>query len=309
MSKIATREAYGKALAILAAQRSDILVFDADLSKSTKTAEVAKVKKHQFFNMGIQEANMTVVAAGASTNGFTCFVSSFAMFAVCRAFEQVRNSIAYPKLNVKICASHAGLSVGEDGASHQSIEDISLMRSLPNMMVLQPADAYQTAEMVKFIAEYQGPVYLRLSRLATDLIYDSNYKFDLHAIDQLKKGTKIAIVASGILVAEALKAYEQLTTSEKELVSVYNLGVIKPLNQEKLLSIAENHDVIISVEEHSRIGGIYSAICESLINYRDIQVDYIAVNDSFGESGKPQDLFAKYQLDSQAILNKIKKYI
>lgn len=308
-NKQATREAYGKALAELAKSNPNIVVLDADLSKSTKTAEFKKVAPERFFNMGIAEANMMGVAAGISTCGKIPFVSTFAMFAAGRAFEQIRNSICYPKLNVKICATHAGLTVGEDGATHQAIEDLSLMRSIPNMVVINPSDGIETKEAIKAIAEYQGPCYVRLGRMAVeDINTNENYKFEIGKGIKLSEGNDVSIIATGIMVEIALKAKEKLL-SEGINARVINIHTIKPIDSDLIIEAAKETGAIVTVEEHSIIGGLGSAVTEVVSEYCPVPVLRIGVNDTFGESGKPNELLDKYGLTCEKIVKKVKMAI
>lgn len=307
--KVATREAYGKALAKLAKTNENIVVLDADLSKSTKTADFKDVCPERFFNMGIAEANMMGVAAGLSTCGKVPFVSTFAMFAAGRAFEQIRNSICYPELNVKVCATHAGLTVGEDGASHQAIEDLALMRSIPNMTVICPADDVETEAAIKAIADFDGPCYVRLGRLPVNTINDaSTYEFKLGKGVTLKEGKDVTIVATGIMVDTALEACEILA---KEGISarVINIHTLKPLDTELLVKAAQETKAIVTVEEHSIIGGLGSAVAEALSEECPVPVLKVGVNDVFGESGKPEELLRKYGLTAEAVVEKVKKSI
>ena len=307
--KVATREAYGKALAELSKVNKDIVVLDADLSKSTKTADFKAVCPERFFNMGIAECNMMGVAAGLSTCGKIPFVSTFAMFAAGRAFEQIRNSICYPKLNVKVCATHAGLTVGEDGASHQTVEDLSLMRSIPNMVVLSPADDIETEAAIKAIADYNGPCYVRLGRLPVNTINNlSNYKFEIGKGIVVSEGLDATIVATGIMVEAAIEAKEAL---EKEGINVrvINIHTIKPMDDEILVSAAKETGVIVTAEEHSIIGGLGSAVSEVLSEKYPVPVLKVGVMDTFGESGKPEELLKAYGLTSNDIINKVKNAI
>lgn len=307
--KIATREAYGKALAELSKTNKDIVVLDADLSKSTKTADFKAVAPERFFNMGIAEANMMGVAAGLSTCGKIPFVSTFAMFAAGRAFEQIRNSLCYPKLNVKVCATHAGLTVGEDGASHQAIEDIAIMRSIPNLVVISPSDAVEAEAAIKAIAEYNGPCYVRLGRLAVNVINDnSDYKFEIGKGIEVLSGNDVTIVATGIMVDTAIQAKDEL---EKQGISarVINIHTIKPLDSEILVKAAKETGAIVTVEEHSVIGGLGSAVAETLSEEYPTPVIKVGVKDTFGESGKPEELLKKYGLTSNEIVEAAKKAI
>lgn len=308
-NKIATREAYGKALKDLASMNKNVVVLDADLSKSTKTADFKAVAPERFFNMGIAEANMMGVAAGMSTCGKIPYVSTFAMFAAGRAFEQIRNSICYPRLNVKICATHAGLTVGEDGASHQAIEDLSLMRSIPNMTVINPADAVETDAVIKAIAEIDGPCYVRLGRAAVNVINDKDtYKFELGKGVTLKEGNDLTIVATGIMVDAALEASEMLA---KDGISarVINIHTIKPIDRELLVKAAKETGALVTAEEHSVIGGLGSAVSEVLTEEYPVPVLKVGVQDKFGESGKPNELLEAYGLTAKDIAEKAKKAI
>ena len=308
-NKMATREAYGKALKDLASTNENIVVLDADLSKSTKTADFKSVAPERFFNMGIAEGNMMGVAAGLSTCGKIPFVSTFAMFAAGRAFEQIRNSICYPKLNVKVCATHAGLTVGEDGASHQAIEDISLMRSIPNMTVINPADAIETDAVIKAIAEMEGPCYVRLGRLAVNNVNDAaTYKFELGKGITLKEGNDVTLVATGIMVEAALEAAEMLA-KEGINARVINIHTIKPIDREILVNAAKETGAIVTAEEHNVIGGLGSAVAEVLTEECPVPVLKVGVQDTFGESGKPNELLEAYGLTANNIVEKAKKAI
>ena len=307
--KIATREAYGKALAVLANTNENVVVLDADLSKSTKTADFKAVAPERFFNMGIAEGNMMGVAAGLSTCGKIPFVSTFAMFAAGRAFEQIRNSICYPKLNVKVCATHAGLTVGEDGASHQAIEDISLMRSVPNMVVINPADDIETEAAIKAVAEMEGPCYVRLGRMAVSRVIDeTNYNFVIGKGITLAEGNDVAIIGTGIMVEAALEAKEELA-KEGINARVINIHTIKPIDEELIIKAAKETGVIVTAEEHSIIGGLGSAVAEVVSEKCPVPVLRVGVKDTFGESGKPNELLEKYGLTSNNIVNKVKEVI
>ena len=302
----ATREAYGSALAKLVEERSDIIVLDADLTKSTKTIDAQKIRPKQHFNMGIAEGNMMGVAAGLATSGKVVYASSFAMFAAGRAYEQIRNSIAYPHLNVKICATHAGISVGEDGASHQCIEDLALMRVIPGMQVFQPCDAASTEAIIRGIADLDGPCYVRLGRCAVADVYTQGYTFTPGKGTILKKGKKIAIIASGMMVQEALKACEILQAE----ITIIDMACIKPIDKDLILSCAKEHDIIMTIEEHNIIGGLGSAVAEILsCTKTNVQQVMIGVNDCFGESGTPMELLAAYALDAESIAEQLKKYL
>ncbi|MGB4461649.1 MAG: transketolase family protein, partial [Tepidanaerobacteraceae bacterium] len=288
MTKIATRDAYGEALAQLGEEIKDIVVLDADLSGSTKTSVFAKKFPERFFNVGIAEQNLMGTAAGFATCGKIPFASTFAVFATGRAFEQVRNSICYPKLNVKIAATHAGLTVGEDGATHQSVEDLSLMRALPNMTVISPADAVETKKAVMAAAFHQGPVYIRLGRMAVETIFDEDYEFEIGKGKVLREGSDVAIIATGIMVAEALRAAEIL---EKEGINamVVNIHTLKPIDEDIILKAADC-GAIVTAEEHTVIGGLGSAVAEVLAEKKPTPMRRIGIKDRFGLSGKPNEL-------------------
>ena len=308
-NKIATREAYGKALVKLSNMNDKVVVLDADLSKSTKTAEFKAVAPERFINMGIAEANMMGVAAGLATCGKIPFASSFAMFAAGRAFEQIRNSICYPKLNVKICATHAGLTVGEDGATHQSVEDISLMRSIPNMVVINPADGVETEAAILAVAEYEGPCYVRLGRLAVDTINNAdNYKFEIGKGITLAEGNDVTIVATGMMVQLALKAKEELS-KEGINAKIINIHTIKPIDSELLVKAAKETGAIVTAEEHSIIGGLGSAVSETVTEEYPVPIIKVGIKDTFGESGKPDQLLDKYGLTVEAIVDSAKRAI
>ncbi|MGL5245107.1 MAG: transketolase family protein [Sarcina sp.] len=307
VNKIATREAYGKSLAALSKENKNIVVLDADLSKSTKTADFKSVCEERFFNMGIAEANMMGVAAGLSTCGKIPYVSTFAMFAAGRAFEQIRNSICYPNLNVKICATHAGLTVGEDGASHQSIEDLSLMRSIPNMTVICPSDAIETEEAIKAIANYNGPCYVRLGRAAVNIINDKEgYKFEIGKGVTLTDGSDVTIIATGIMVEVALEAESKLT-NEGINARVINIHTLKPMDKDLIIKAARDTGTIVTVEEHSIIGGLGSAVSEIICEEYPIPVIKVGVKDTFGESGKPDQLLKAYGLTASDVVEAVKK--
>ncbi|WP_276936471.1 transketolase family protein [Faecalibaculum rodentium] len=298
----ATREAFGQTLAELAVQDPDIIVLDADLAPATKTGETQKTAPGQFVQVGIAEGNMAGIAAGMAVSGLKPFASSFAMFLAGRAYEQIRNSIAYPHLNVKLCATHAGITVGEDGGSHQCLEDIGLMRMLPGMMVLQPADGLETAAMVKWLAGYEGPAYLRLSRAAVDPVYEQEPVFDPAAIPQLRSGETVALIASGVMVRECLAAADRLSGMGIE-AAVYDLPVIKPLNTDLLNEIITQYAVVFVAEEHLKAGGIGSAIREAVREPQKIRS--IAIEDRFGQSGSVEALMQEYGLDAKAIVQRV----
>lgn len=306
MAKKATRESYGAALVEYGADER-IVVLDADLSKSTKTEMFKKTYPERFFNAGIAEGNMMCVAAGLAASGKIAFASSFAMFAAGRAFEQIRNSIAYPNLNVKIGATHAGISVGEDGGSHQCLEDIALMRSLPNMVIINPADDKEALQAVKAAIDHDGPVYMRFGRLAVEDINGDDYKFELGKGVQLKDGTDVTIVATGLMVEYALKASEMLK-EEGISARVVNIHTIKPIDEEILIKASKETGAIVTCEEHSIYGGLGSAVAEVLGANAPCPVKIIGT-DSFGRSGKPAQLFEMYGLTAENICKKAKEAI
>ena len=302
-----TRNAYGEELAKLIVKNKKIVVLDADLTKSTKTALAKKACPERHINVGIAESNMMGIAAGLAASGKTVFASSFAVFATGRAFEIIRNSICYPKLNVKICATHAGLAVGEDGASHQAIEDIGIMRTLPNMRIFVPSDQYEAKAVVDYIAKIDGPCYARFGRGKVDDVYDEKHKFDLTHIDILNKGKKVVIFATGLMVQEALKAKESL----KKLginPTIVNVCSIKPIDDKGILKLLKENDMAYVCEEHNVIGGLYSAIAE-IKGQTNIKCPIIpiAIKDTFGESGKMLDVLKAYGLSADNIVKVIKK--
>ncbi len=301
--KTATRDAYGKALVELGELNENIIVLDSDLSAATKTGAFSKAFPERFFNTGIAECNMMGVAAGLAATGHTVFASTFAMFAAGRAFEQVRNTIAYPRLNVKIGATHAGISVGEDGASHQCCEDIALMRSIPGMVILNPADDVEAKAAVFAAAEYDGPVYMRFGRLAVPRIFDESYKFEIGKAVTLKEGTDVTIIATGLMVNEAIIAAAEL---EKQGVSaqVINMATIKPLDTEAVINSAKKTGAIVTAEEHNIIGGLGSAVCEVLSQSYPVPVLRVGVEDVFGKSGPAQELLCQFGLDAGNIIKK-----
>ncbi len=304
----ATREAYGEALKKLAAENPDVVVLDADLSGSTKTSEFKKVSPERFFNVGIAEQDLIGTAAGMAIAGKIPFASSFAMFAAGRSFEIIRNTVAYPKLNVKIAATHAGLTVGEDGASHQAIEDISLMRSIPNMTVINPADSIEAEQAVLKAAEYIGPVYIRLGRMAVENVYDESYKFQLGKGVEIKKGKDVTIIATGLMVQESLKAAKKLSEEGID-AGVINIHTIKPIDKDIIIKAAKETKAIVTAEEHSVIGGLGSAVLEVLSDAYPVPVKRIGVQDTFGESGKPAELLEKYHLTEKDIADACKEAI
>lgn len=308
-NKVATREAYGKALVKLSNLNDKVVVLDADLSKSTKTADFKAVAPERFINIGIAEGNMMGVAAGLATCGKIPFASSFAMFATGRAFEQIRNSICYPKLNVKVCATHAGLTVGEDGATHQSIEDIALMRAIPNMTIINPADAVETEAAILAIANYEGPCYVRLGRLPVEIINDeNNYKFEIGKGVTLLEGSDVTIIATGMMVQLALKAKDELSKEGID-AKIVNIHTIKPIDSELLIKVAKETGAIVTAEEHSVIGGLGSAVSEVVSEEFPVPIVKVGVKDTFGESGKPDQLLNKYGLTVESIVNSAKRAI
>lgn len=301
--KIATRESYGKTLVELGKTKPEIVVLDADLASATKTNLFAKEYPNRFFDMGIAEANMLATAAGLSTCGKIPYASTFAVFAAGRGYDQIRNSICYPKLNVKICATHAGITVGEDGATHQMLEDISLMRTLPNMTVISPSDDTQTRWIVKEISKMNGPVYVRLARLATPIIYEENQKFEIGKAIQIGEGTDGTIFATGVTVAEAIKAQEELKTQGID-VRVIDVHTIKPIDKEMIIKCAKETKKIVSIEDHSIIGGLGSAISEVLTEEYPAKLERMGIKDVFGKSGKAEELMEYFGLTSKVIVEK-----
>ena len=306
MSKIATREAYGKALVKLGKINDDVVVLDADLSKSTKTNDFCKAYPNRFFNMGIAEQNLVGAACGFAAAGKIPFASTFAMFATGRAFEVIRNSACYPKLNVKICATHAGITVGEDGGSHQSVEDISLMRSIPNMTVLVPADGVEAEKMIFAAAEFNGPMYVRLGRSAVPTLFNEDYNFEIGKGVVLKEGNDATIIACGMMVNEAILAADMLK-EENINVRVINMSTIKHIDTELIIKAAKETKAIVTAEEHSIIGGLGSAVSEVVSENCPIIVKKVGINDCFGESGTPAELLEKYGLTAKHIVEKVKE--
>ena len=309
VKKIATRESYGNALVELGKEHEDLVVLDADLAAATKTAMFQKVFPERHIDCGIAECNMVGVAAGLAATGMVPFASSFAMFAAGRAFEQIRNSVGYPKLNVKIGATHAGISVGEDGATHQCNEDIALMRTIPGMVVINPSDDVEARAAVKAAYEHHGPVYLRFGRLAVPVINDNEeYKFELGKGITLKDGKDVTIIATGLPVSESLEAAEML---EKDGISVrvINIHTIKPLDEEIIEKAAKETGKLVTVEEHSVIGGLGSAVCDVVAEKAPAKVMKIGINDVYGESGPALELIKKYGLDAESIYKKVKEFV
>ena len=307
VKKIATRDSYGKELAALGAEHKDIVVLDADLAGATKTATFQKAFPDRHFDCGIAEADMICAAAGMSTTGLVPFASSFAMFAAGRAFEQVRNSIGYPHLNVKIGATHGGLSVGEDGASHQCCEDFALMRSIPGMVVMSPADDVEARAMVKAAYEYVGPVYMRFGRAAVPVVHEEGMKFEIGKGEVLVDGTDVAIIANGLMVAEALEAAKTLEAAGIH-VMVINMATIKPLDEELVLSAARKCGKVITCEEHSIIGGLGEAVCAVLSEKLPTPVRRIGVQDVFGRSASAAEVLKAYGLTAEHIVEVAKDF-
>jgi transketolase len=309
VKKIATRESYGNALVELGQEHEDLIVLDADLAAATKTGTFRKAFPERHWDIGIAECNMTGIAAGLSTCGKVPFISSFAMFAAGRAYEQVRNSIGYPKLNVKIGATHAGISVGEDGASHQCLEDIALMREIPGMIVINPSDDVEAKAAVKAAYEHVGPVYLRFGRLAVPVINDrEDYKFEIGKGVVLKEGKDVTIFATGLEVNETLEA-EKLLAADGIDAEIINIHTIKPIDRELVAASAKKTGKVVTVEEHSVIGGLGSAVAEVLCEEAPTKLLRIGVNDTFGESGPAVELLHKYGLDAEGIYNKVKAFV
>ncbi len=308
VKKIATRDSYGNALVELGKEHENLVVLDADLAAATKTGVFKKVFPERHIDCGIAECNMMGVAAGLATTGKVPFASSFAMFAAGRAFEQIRNSIGYPKLNVKIGATHAGISVGEDGATHQCNEDIALMRTIPGMVVINPSDDVEARAAVKAAYEHEGPVYLRFGRLAVPVINDlEDYKFELGKGVVLREGKDITLIATGLPVAETLEAAEKLAADGID-AKVINIHTIKPLDEKLIVEAAKETGKVVTIEEHSVIGGLGSAVCDVLSEKAPTKVLKIGINDTYGESGPAVELVKKYGLDAESIYKKIKEF-
>ena len=306
---IATRESYGNALAELGKEKENLVVLDADLAAATKTGIFKKAFPERHIDCGIAEANMTGIAAGLSTCGKVPFVSTFAMFAAGRAYEQVRNSIGYPQLNGKIVATHAGISVGEDGATHQCNEDIGLMREIPGIVIINPSDDVEARAAVRAAYEHVGPVYLRFGRLAVPVINDNpEYKFEIGKGVELRKGKDITIFATGLCVSETLKAAETLAADGLD-AQVINIHTIKPIDEELIVAAAKETGKVVTVEEHSVIGGLGSAVCDVVAEKAPAKVMKIGVNDTFGESGPAVELIKKYGLDAEGIYKQIKEFV
>ena len=308
VKKMATRDGYGKGLVALGAEHDDIVVLDADLAGSTKTGMFAKAYPDRHFNCGIAEGNMMSVAAGLASTGLVPFASSFAMFASGRAFEQIRNSIGYPALNVKIGASHGGMSVGEDGASHQCCEDFALMRSIPGMVVICPADGVEAEAATKAAYAHQGPVYLRMGRLAVPVFHEEGFKFQIGKGEVMRDGTDVAIIANGLMVYEAIKAGETLA-AEGINAMVINMSTVKPIDEELVLEAAKKCGKIITCEEHSVVGGLGEAVCSFLSETYPTPVRRIGVNDVFGQSGPAAEVLEHYGLCESNIVKVTKEFL
>lgn len=297
----ATRQSYGEALVELGKENDKILVLDADLATATKTIEFAKAYPNRFFDAGIAEADMIGTAAGMATCGKIPYTSTFAVFAAGRSYDQIRSSVCYPNLNVKICATHAGITVGEDGATHQMLEDLALMRVMPNMKVFCPSDDIQTKWLIKEISRIDGPCYVRLCRLATPVIYDESQKFEIGKMVQIGDGTEATIFATGVTVSEALKAMEQL--KQKGInIRVIDVHTIKPLDEEMIIKCAKETKRLISIEDHSSLGGLGSAISEVLTEKCPCKLERMGISDTFGKSGKAEELLSYFKIDAEAIL-------
>ena len=305
-NKVATRQSYGEALVEIGKVNENIVVLDADLAGATNTSKFKEKFPERFFDMGIAEQDMLATAAGLATCGKIPFASTFAVFAAGRAYDQIRNSICYPKLNVKICATHAGITVGEDGATHQMIEDINLMRGMPNMLVLSTSDDIQTKWAVKEIASYKGPAYLRLARYKVPKIYDENTKFELGKGIQIGDGTDGTVIATGVTVAEAIKAKEELENKNIN-IRVVDICTIKPIDKELIIKCAKETKKIITVEDHNIIGGLGSAVCEVLSESYPTKVIRMGIKDVFGKSGKAEELIKYFEIDKDAIIKKVEE--
>lgn len=304
----ATREAYGNALAAVGAKNKNIVVLDADLSKSTKTNVFKEQFPDRFFNVGIAEQNLISVGAGLAAAGKIPFVSSFAMFATGRAFEQIRNAVCYPKLNVKVCATHAGITVGEDGATHQSLEDIACMRVLPNMTVVVPADEAETTSVIEWAANYQGPVYIRLGRAGVDDTTPAGYQFVPGKSQTLVEGADLTIIACGALVGPAVEGAKELAQAGIS-ARVINMASIKPIDKDAIVKAAQETGAILTAEEHNVLGGLGSAVAEVVVQEAPVPMAFVGVQDSFGESGTPKELMAKYGLTAKDIVAAAKKLV
>jgi len=308
MTKIATRDAYGKALVEVGAKNPNVLVLDADLSKSTKTVDFAKAYPDRFIDMGISEANMIGTAAGLATTGKIPFVSTFALFGTLRVGDQVRNSVCYPNLNVKIAVTHSGLTLGEDGASHQAIEDIAMMRAIPNMTVIVPADAEETKQVIHAAVEYKGPMYIRLGRPAVPVVFDESYKFEIGKGSIVHQGSDVTVIAMGVMLSPAIEAAKELA-NEGVSVRVINMSSVKPIDKNIIIQAAKETKGIVTAEEHNILGGLGSAVAEVVTEYAPTTVKRVGVEDTFGESGTPDDLLVKYGLTKEHIIQKVKEIL
>ncbi len=306
MTKIATRDAYGKALVKLGEINENVVVLDADLSKSTKTADFQKDYPERFFNLGIAEQNLMGVAAGFAAAGKIPFASTFAVFAIGRAYDQIRNTIGYPHLNVKIAATHAGLTVGEDGGSHQMLEDIALTRAIPGMTIIVPADAVETEQAILAAAAMEGPVYIRLGRTAVPVIFDENYKFEIGKAKVVEEGTDISIFATGIMLSIALEA-SKLLKEENISAEVINISTIKPLDKDAIIKSVSKTNCCVVCEEHNILGGLGSAVAEVLGENHPVPLERVGVEDVFGKSGSPNELLRAFGLTPENIIAKGKK--
>ena len=306
IKKIATRQSYGEALVELGKENKNVVVLDADLSTATKTNMFAKEFPNRFFDMGISEQDMMGTAAGFATCGKIPYASTFSVFAAGRAYDQIRNSICYPNLNVKICATHSGITVGEDGATHQMLEDIALMRALPNMTVMCTSDDTQTKWAIKEISKINGPVYLRLSRLATPIIYNTSENFEIGKAIQIGEGTDATIIATGDVVYEAIKAKEELEKIGKN-VRVLDIHTIKPIDKQAIIKCAKETKKIITIEDHSIIGGLGSSVCEVLSEEYPTKVVRLGIKDTFGKSGKAEELMEYFGIKAKNIIENIEK--
>ena len=305
---MATRQAYGEVLVEIGETNQNLVVMDADLSKSTMTASFSKAYPERFFNMGIAEQNLFGVAAGLAASGKTVVASTFAMFAAGRAFEIIRNSICYPKLNVKVCATHAGITVGEDGASHQAVEDLALMRSIPGMTVLNPSDGTSAKKAVKAAVEMNGPCYVRLGRAAVPVLYDEGLEFQIGKGILLREGSDVTVVATGIMVNEAVMAAKTLE-AEGISVRIIDMHTLKPIDEEILIQAAKETKGIVTAEEHNIIGGLGSAVAEVLAQNAPVKMKMVGIRDTFGESGKPAELMEKYHLTAADIVQACKEIL
>ena len=307
-AKVATRDAYGNALVKLGESNPNVVVLDADLSKSTRTSLFAKKFPERFFQIGIAEADMMGTAGGFAAMGKIPYASTFAIFATGRTYDQIRNTIAYSGLNVKIVGSHAGITVGEDGGSHQAIEDIALMRAIPGMTVLNPADAVETEKMVYQAAEYKGPVYIRLGREPVNVIFTPDYDLKIGKAVRLREGNDVAIFATGIMVERALMAADILNAAGVS-VRVVNVHTLKPIDKDEIINAACETGAIVTAEEHSVIGGMASAVSEVVVQNRPVPMEFIGIQDRFGQSGSPADLLVAYGLDTESLVTAVKKVI